>query len=77
MRKLHRRRARKAGARNSRTRAITFVQRFGSALNLNVHFHMVVPDGAFVREGSAVRFVPLPRLTADELGKVLERIWCS
>ena len=71
--KLHRRRARKTGARNSRPGAITFVQRFGSALNLNVHFHMVVPDGAFVREGSAVRFVPLSRPTADELGKVLDR----
>ena len=72
--KLHRRRARKAGATGPRPGAITFVQRFGSALNLNVHFHMVVPDGAFVREGGTVRFVPLPRPTADELAMVLDRI---
>jgi len=27
--------------------AVTFVQRFGSALQLNLHFHVLVPDGAF------------------------------
>ena len=26
--------------------AITFVQRFGAALQLNLHFHVLVPDGA-------------------------------
>jgi len=25
---------------------VTFIQRFGSALNLNIHLHMLVPDGA-------------------------------
>ena len=27
------------------TGAVTLIQRFGSALNLNVHFHMIFPDG--------------------------------
>ena len=31
--------------------AITFVQRFGSALQLNVHFHVLVPDGGFDDDG--------------------------
>ena len=31
--------------------AITFVQRFGSALQLNLHFHVLVPDGAFDHDG--------------------------
>jgi hypothetical protein len=30
---------------------ITFVQRFGSALQLNVHFHVLVPDGACDDDG--------------------------
>jgi hypothetical protein len=30
------------------TGAITFIQRFGSALNLNVHFHMLFLDGVYV-----------------------------
>jgi hypothetical protein len=28
-------------------RAGTFIQRFGSALNLNVHLHMLIPDGVY------------------------------
>ena len=50
-----RRRARRAGARAPQAGAVTFVQRFGGALNLNVHFHCVIPDGVFVREEGAVR----------------------
>jgi hypothetical protein len=34
--------ARRAGAVGPRTGAVTFVQRFGGALNLNVHFHCAV-----------------------------------
>jgi ribosomal protein S27E len=32
----------------ARTGAVTFIQRFGSALNLNVHFHMLFLDGVYV-----------------------------
>jgi hypothetical protein len=28
--------------------AVTLIQRFGSALNLNIHFHMLVLDGAYL-----------------------------
>jgi hypothetical protein len=28
--------------------AITLIQRFGSALNLNIHFHMLFLDGAYL-----------------------------
>ena len=34
--------------RQARCGAVTIVQRFGSALNLNVHFHVLFPDGAWV-----------------------------
>ena len=37
--------------------AVTLIQRFGSALNLNIHFHMLFLDGVYVdRAGSAARF---------------------
>ena len=40
--------------------AVTFVQRFGDALNLNVHFHLLALDGVFdADDPEAVRFVPL------------------
>jgi ribosomal protein S27E len=34
------------------TGAVTLVQRFGSALNLNVHFHMLFLDGVYVADGT-------------------------
>src|SRR5215831_5409722 len=41
--------------------AVTFVQLFGDALNLNVHFHSLVLDGVYARdETGCVRFHPLP-----------------
>jgi len=46
-----RRRLRRRGQRNPSCGAVTFVQRFGSALQLNVHFHVLVPDGAFDDDG--------------------------
>lgn len=40
------------------TGAITFVQRGSMGLvNLNVHLHLIVPDGVFVEEGDGFRFV--------------------
>jgi len=32
--------------------ALTLVQRFGSALNLNIHFHMLFLDGAYLFKGA-------------------------
>src|SRR5690606_39792072 len=58
-----RRRARSHwGIARSQGGAVTFVQRFGDALNLNVHFHSLVLDGVYARtpEGR-LRFYVLPR----------------
>jgi hypothetical protein len=71
---VQRRRGRRAGAAAPRTGAVTFVQRFGGALNLNVHFHCLVPDGVFVEEKQGIRFVALPGPSEDEVRDVLGRI---
>ncbi len=43
---------------------VAVIQRFGGALNLNVHIHALVLDGVFAREGTgALRFHPTPDLT--------------
>lgn len=42
----------------ARLGAVTFVHRFGSALNGNIHFHCCVIDGVFSAEGEALRFHP-------------------
>jgi len=38
------------------TGAVTFVQRFGSALNLNIHFHTLIPDGVFLESDDGYVF---------------------
>jgi transposase-like zinc-binding protein/putative transposase len=68
-----RRRAWREGVRDARAGGVTFVQRFGGALNLNVHFHCVVPDGVFAREESTVRFVPLGA-PDEEVEAILRRV---
>jgi hypothetical protein len=49
------------------TRAVTLIQRFGSALNLNVHFHLLVLDGVYRRDGeSNLRFFAVPAPSPGE-----------
>jgi len=60
--------------RKGRCGAVTFIQRFGGSLNLNLHFHCAVPDGVFVRDETGVLFVPARPPTDEEVHKVLLRI---
>jgi hypothetical protein len=46
---------------------ITFVQRFGSALNFNVHFHTVAFDGVFSVAGPSPVFHQLRGPTDEEV----------
>jgi hypothetical protein len=51
--------------------AVTFVQRFGSALNLNLHFHSLTLDGVYeIRDWSVARFHPLPPPDDAEVARV-------
>jgi hypothetical protein len=55
--------------------AVTFVQRFGDALNLNVHFHSLILDGVYAREPSgSLRFHPLPPPDDAEVARVAGKI---
>jgi len=57
------------------TGAVTHVQRFGSSINLNVHYHSMRLDGAFTRDGQGrARFHPAPPPTREELGEVVRRV---
>jgi hypothetical protein len=57
------------------TGAVTLIQRFGSALNLNVHFHMLVLDGVYSREAEGrLRFVPVPAPSTAELKRLVQRM---
>jgi ribosomal protein S27E len=77
----------KAGYRlkDGATGAVTLIQRFGSALNLNIHFHILFLDGVYVYRGNRPpRFQrvkapdkseleDLVQLTSQRVGRCLER----
>jgi hypothetical protein len=69
-----RRSARARGVRAPRTGAVMFVQRFGGLVNLNVHFHLVVPDGVFVDDGEHLAFALHPVPTPCDVLAILDRI---
>lgn len=51
------------------------MQRLGSSLNLNVHLHVVVLDGVFVRsETENAVFHAAPPPSGHELDRVLDRV---
>ena len=65
------RRAAARGHPKGRTGSITVVQRFGSALNLNLHFHILCLDGVYVREAEGLRFVRDRPVTTEEVAALV------
>ena len=69
---------RKAGyaKATAQTGAVTLIQRFGSALNLHVHFHMLFLDGIYIDgvHGSPVRFRWVKAPSSDELTQLTHTI---
>jgi hypothetical protein len=71
--------------KTAQTDAVTLIQRFGSALNLNGHFHMLFLDGVYVeRPDGSLRFrwvkaptnaelAGLTQTLARRIGRFLER----
>jgi hypothetical protein len=57
------------------TGAVTLIQRFGSALNLNVHFHMLFLDGVYAKdEHGFIRFHQTKAPTKEALTVLVHRI---
>ena len=52
---------------------VTFVQRFGGAINLNVHFHTLVLDGVYAvdRKAGSICFLRLTAPTQEDVLRVL------
>ncbi len=61
-------------ASGARTGAVTLIQRFGSALNLNVHLHMLFLDGAYCFRGNRTTFHRARRPTGEELNRLLDAL---
>tara|TARA_R110000772_G_scaffold229145_1_gene339971 strand:+ start:334 stop:1497 length:1164 start_codon:yes stop_codon:yes gene_type:complete len=59
----------------AKTGAVTLIQRFGSALNLNIHFHMLFLDGVYVeRPNGTARFRWVKAPTSAELSQLAHTI---
>lgn len=71
----YRRQARLRGVPNGRGGAVVIVQRFGSALNLNVHLHAMGLDGVFATDAEGiVQFHAAPTYAAPDLTPLLVTI---
>lgn len=56
------------GIKVAKPGSVTFIQRFGSALNLNVHFHTLFADGVFYKtENGDYKFLRLASPSQEEL----------
>src|SRR5882724_1166376 len=67
--------ARARGMPGGRTGSVTVVQRAGSGLNVNLHFHTLVLDGVFTEEPrGALAFHPAPAPTDAEVAAALATI---
>ena len=67
----------RAGVRDSdgaRTAMMTFVQHFGSKLNLNVHLHILALNGAYTFEHGKARFHRAPAPRPHELDALLSTL---
>ncbi len=78
LREVHRHlrtRASERGLADGRSGAVAIVQRFGGALNLNVHIHALALDGVFARgDDGRLRFHAAPALDAADVADVLAAI---
>ncbi len=67
--------ARACGVPGGRTGSVTVLQRAGSGLNVNLHFHTLVLDGVFTEApGGALAFRPAPAPTDAEVAAALATI---
>jgi hypothetical protein len=63
------------GIRNADSGGVTFIQRFGGAINLNIHFHTLAFDGVYYEDSEkALCFKKLPPPTDEEVMQVMQRI---
>ncbi|MEX2493498.1 MAG: transposase zinc-binding domain-containing protein [Nitrospirales bacterium] len=58
----------------AQTGAVTLIQRFGSAANLNIHLHYLFLDGVYQLTDGTPVFQPISAPTTEQLQTVLTRI---
>jgi hypothetical protein len=73
---LYQRRARRRGIEEPRVGCVAFTQRFDSALRLNLHFHVLWPDGVFTCPryplDAPAEFHPAERPSEDDIARLAQ-----
>ena len=55
--------------------AVSFIQRFGDSLNINVHFHSRVLDGVYIEDTNGfIRFKQVDAPSDAEVARIAGRI---
>ena len=68
----YRRQAQALGYAQGRCGSVTFVQWFGSSLNVNPHIHVLMLDGVYVDSDEGPVFVPAPPMTDDDVQQIVQ-----
>jgi hypothetical protein len=74
---VHKAVARGCARANIQPGSVTFIQRFGSAINVNLHFHVVFLEGVYVdrtAQGLRPRFVTAEPSTDTDITAVVQKI---
>src|SRR5262249_23218609 len=72
---FERRRSRRRGVADGRSGTVTAIQRFGSGVQLNVHYHTLVLEGVFApAPDRTMRFDPAPPPTDRDVAHLLGTI---
>ena len=60
--------------KQAKTGAVTYIQRFGSALNLNIHFHMLFLEGVITEERGQTKFNRVKAPSHSDMKRVVDNI---
>lgn len=62
------------GIKNPAPGSISFTQRWGSALNLTPHFHILCPDGVYTRLGDQPHFRSITDMDDEDVAQLVQKI---
>ena len=60
--------------KQAKTGAVTYIQRFGSALNLNIHFHMLFLEGVITEERGQTKFKLVKAPSHSDMEQIVDNI---
>ena len=72
--RFYEQRAKDLGVKTPKAASITFVQRWGSSVNLNPHLHILALDGVYSQVGNQVKLRTVKAISEKETAELLSQI---